>query len=94
MGIYIFFIIISSFGLVVLYFQLKEDKQRITNYLHDRGATNVIVSTAWLKFDFDKTLNTYNVKYTNSQGMDCQRSCRIRSFFSDEDEEIYWSAPP
>ncbi|GEM_PF-2413355 len=89
--IVIIVIILIVIGLAIGYFQSEGHKQRISEHLRHRGATNIVISSVW--FDMDKTTRTYNVEYTNSQGAYCQTSCKIRTgFFSSG--EIYWSDPP
>jgi hypothetical protein len=91
MEIYVVTFLITIFVLVIRYFQSEGDKQRISEYLLYRGATNIIVSSVW--FDMDKTTRTYDVEYTSSQGTYCRTSCKIRTgFFSNG--EIYWRDPP
>lgn len=89
------FILIIGFGLVVSlvvgYFQSESHKQRINDHLRYRGAGNITISIIW--FDMDKNTRTYNVEYTNQEGIHCRTTCKIRTgFFSDG--EIYWRDPP
>ncbi|MBM0745545.1 hypothetical protein JOY44_29935 (plasmid) [Phormidium sp. CLA17] len=78
-------------ALVIGDFQVKREKQRISDYLRRSSSTNIVISMVW--FDMDKTTRTYNVKYTNSRGKHCQTSCKIRTgIFSSG--EIYWTNHP
>jgi hypothetical protein len=88
----IFLILILSFAvlLVISYFQDKRTKQLISDYLRSRGATMIVISDVW--FDMDKTTNTYDVEYFNSQGAYRINSCKIRTGFFGS-REIYWRDP-
>lgn len=87
----LFVIIWIIIALLIAYLRSKKHKRRISNYLHARGASNITVSEVW--FDMDKDTSTYDVQYTNSLGIYCCTSCKIRTNLFDEGD-IYWKDTP
>lgn len=93
MVIIVLILLIVVVGLIIEYSQDKGDKQRISKYLHRRGATNIAISREW--FDMDRDNRTFQVEYKNRRGDHCQTSCKIqKDLLSLSSGEIYWRDVP
>lgn len=88
-AIFLLFSIIISF--LSQYLHYKRHKQRITNYLSLRGATNIVVSNRWNNYA-KKYTRTYDVEYINHEGLYCRNSCKIKLSILSRGE-IHWKYP-
>ena len=66
-------------------------KSRIRSYLESAGASDIDVSQRL--FDFDQGNNTFEVNYTDRNGVPRQSTCKLSSnLFSSG--EMYWTDMP
>ena len=75
---------------VVAWQKAQEDKERIRNYLLDKGCREIAVHYEW--FDFDKSNSTYRVECRHPTKGRIRTICKIHRGFGWE-EEMYWKDP-
>ena len=92
--------ILLPLGLVILVIALcvfnarrrtRIDKQRITEFLTTKGATNITISTKL--FDGDEDTDTYFVEYTDNHGKEHRNRCKINNGLYSQDDSLYWRDP-
>jgi hypothetical protein len=83
-GIYTLFAIIN-------HFRSRANKPFIYDYLNDKGASHIVVSSVWFGGPLGNYV--YDVEYTNRQGKRRRVQCKISARWL-SDGTIYWSEPP
>ncbi len=79
------------FTIVFSLWQSNNSKQRISEFLISRGASDIVIVWDWS--GGDRGNNAYAVEYTDRRGNHCITQCKVSSgLFSSGD--IYWRDPP
>ncbi len=87
--VFILFLLAISVPFSILYvLRIRHDKERIRDYLLDKGCRDIVIQYEW--FDFDKSNTTYHVTCRNPAGDQVRTTCKIHIYWG---EDIYWKTP-
>jgi hypothetical protein len=86
---YIFIGILIIIPILGFYFTSSNARNTVIDYLHERGAKNIVVFHEW--FDIDRDTMTFSVEFTHPNGNKVSSRCKLRHWGLFVDGEIFWS---
>ncbi|CAG0987174.1 hypothetical protein ANRL3_02521 [Anaerolineae bacterium] len=84
-------VVLLALGLYLERLRSNAHQQRIRNYLHSKGASDIVTAVRWVGRDgTNMSARHYNVEYVDRYRVSHKTHCKL----SDLNDEMLWPEPP